>query len=601
MRSPILGSVLVLSAALAATIGAFLLVRGIGQRPPLDALPADARLLVEIPDPSKLAAALARTRLGDGGDAGIDLAAQLVEAALLRSGIIVSPTHDEIDRLLASEIRLALVPGSGRGGEQAPALIVRLGHGSGTVLAAAVRKLEASGGSDLVWGTREHAGSKYLVIRSGTGARPLFVAGTRGLLLATSSGSVMRRLLDTLDGRIEPLRSSPILRGMTERLGPGGLLRIYAPGLRFDARLLSRIVTGVDADGGGPSPTASVKRLTELLGASSVRGAAASVQMHHGMFHERLLLAMAPDGRGLPGRLFSEPPRTLSGASVLPDRFPFYLDLSIARPKEVYEHLPELLSDVSGLPRAEIRSRLDGFKQFLAIDLDEDLFSAIGTEVAIGFGQHSRFPRMARSRRLQNTPAVASLSLSRPAAIRALLDRLDGLARVSGVYETGGDGDIVSYGYDWLAPMRPAYRLMRGRLLVATSSDLLSSVLPESDPRRTLLDRPGAARLLARLPERSHLIVWADTARLIDLAGPGLLSRDGVLLPLPSALASRLTEAGADPDLPPTTAAGQLFPEGFLLEVISPVSPTLLGALAAAEWRLADLPADVEHETAERD
>ncbi len=583
MKSSAMLSVVTVIVLLAAALALAFLLRGAALRDPDEALPRDTQLVLRAPDVPRLARDLARAGLGmDAGGSGWGLLADLVERMLQRRRVSLSLGPADLERVLRSEAVVALAP-TGEADRADLALIVKAGLASERVVEA-VRSLLDTSGEPAVWGSREHRGRTIATRRVAGGAGSICVAGLKGVALLTTSGALMRRIIDTLDGRIEPLRSDPAYRAVRQRLDQRADLLIYASGgwLRPTIDLVVR----------GGEDRGPFTKVQGLLGLDSVRGAGLAVHMRRGLFEERLFIAMAPGGRGLLGEVFAAEPRAARAPRVLSPDSPYYAAFTVARLDTVYKKLPDILAGPEPAARKAIRDRLSGMEAFLGLDLKRDLFAALGGEIAVSFGAPSPYPRTAGGLALRDTPMAISISLKDPAAISKILTRIDGFARAAAAYHalTLGGQAMTVYAFDALAPLTPAYRLRGDQLVAATSPEMLLSALSAASRRAPASVQRDLGRLLNMLPGKAHLVFCGDTGRLIDLLPTGIGAGGPVAPALPETLPQRLKVLAAQGPLPPTAAAFRMGKAGLLVEWIAPVSPSLLGYLIMDGLRREGIP-----------
>jgi len=570
MRSPILVAVLLLGTLSVLVIGGVFLLRGVGQRSPADLLPADTMAMVESRDVPRLWRALARTRLGaeegEGWPSPID---ESIDMQLRQRGLPFGFDEIDLQRGVPGEAILALVPADGRRGDPERGdlvLLLRFGRGSERAIDAVGRaireRLAPLGG---VWGSREYHGREYETLGLADGRRSLAFAALHGVVAIAGSTRLMHRLIDTGEGAGPSLGADADYRFVRGHLDRRADLVAYAS---------STWITATFA----PQETEAIlsRRLARLMGIDAVRAAGLALDLRKGTFEERLFLAMTPGGRGLPGKLFDAPPRDNRDLHLLPGEFPFHLALTFSSLDAVYERLPVILGETTTQPSDAIRERMRGFEDFLAIDPERELLAGFGERATASFGSASLYPRGAANRLLQNVPMVLSIETRGDSRIAGALNRVDGLARMLGAYrkEAMPEGGAVTW-YDLpsLAPLRPAWRLARNSLVVATSPDLLD----EDDPgtaRSGAPVVPGAVeQALERLPRRAHAVFVGDSARILDLIGGNSA--------LPPSLAQRLETLAGATDLPPTAVAVTMTAEGLRIEAVSPVSPSLLVFLLA--------------------
>jgi hypothetical protein len=259
----------------------------------------------------------------------------------------------------------------------------------------------------------------------------------------------------------------------------------------------------------------------------------------------------------------------------VPGDFPYYAFFSFARLDAVYRKLPDLLAGAAGLDRQEVRARLSGLEDFLAIDLGRDLLGSLRGEALVGLGSWSAYPREGPSRALLDTPAVANFSLSGASAIKRILRRSDGLARAAGALRRDSlSGDsIVSYQIAALAPLEPSYRLKESQLLVATSPGLLEAGPRGEASKETFADRIDSTRILRALPGKAHVFFCGETSRLLDLVDA---PARGATATVPGSMLAALAAIEARAGLPPTAMAARVDQTGLVMDVVSPISPSFL-------------------------
>src|SRR5688572_7777790 len=204
MRPAIWIPVLLIAALAAAAAGVLLLPDSRGNSP-LDAFPDDMRL----------ARALDRTRLtlagadpGRGADIFLEGIAEIFHMA---GAGFVSPAP--LLQQATGAVAIGVVP-SGPSGRTELLMAIRTAHGADQD-PAGLRRAMASGG---VWSDRRHREHVYSVLRAEGEAAPVCVTRARGLLLVSTSGQLMRRALDALDGRSRSLRRDPAARVALQRL-----------------------------------------------------------------------------------------------------------------------------------------------------------------------------------------------------------------------------------------------------------------------------------------------------------------------------------------------------------------------------------------------
>ena len=559
MRSPLLAAILALSVVLAAAIAGFLLIRGVGQSSPLDCLPQETRLFFRAPDPTRLWRAVGRTSLGDPSSPARDFLGDLMARHLESHGLSQIPVATGNREWMAGESVLALIESEGSAGIE-PALIVATRHTGGQTLDQ-VRTLLTSAAPDpasAVPTPRRHRAREYLELRAVPTSPPVFLAAHKGVVILSSDGATMRRILETIDGKAEPLRSSPAYRAVMDTTARRADLSAYFSGAWLRQAIEARLGAGAG------------RRTARALGLRAVRSAGVAVNIRGQLFHETLRVSLEPGSSSLVAQLFDEAPRAPRPLKHLTPGFPYYMALSTSNLNAAYRTLPDLLAGASDPERTAIRERIRGAEEFMELDLGRDLFGAIGGEMAIGFGSASVYPRGASNRALYNTPGMASLSLRDRGAVTRIMGRIDGLARALDGYQTSlhGDQEMTSYEFTTLAPMRPSY-VFKGRYLIAaTSPDLFKT--PAQVPQEV-------ARCLDLLPRKIHLLLVADTSRLMDRVASPLSPEVWVMIPEP--LRSRLAGLALRRDLHPTAAAGRLKGGVMTVESVSPASAALLGAL----------------------
>jgi hypothetical protein len=541
-----------------AAAGGALIVRGTGRADALDAVPADVPLALQSSDPSRLARSLGRTPLSPEAQDPERSTRVLADglAAMFQTAGVALPAS-AVGLLERSEDDTVLaIAREGSGGRQALLLVARVGRSAPADHAALRRSFLPEMPEGAVWSERRHRAHTFSALRGPADASPLCLTASRGLLLVSTSGALMRRALDTLDGRSRSLRRDSAAREARERLPRRADLYVHLSG---DA--VREWMERHEAEFAG------LTRLSHLAGVTALRHAALSVQVRQGFFHERLFLALAPRGRGLPGALFEGPPR--AEPRHVPDdaRFAARVALSPADPSGAWRALPQtLLSSRASSPQDAFAGRLTGLEDFLDIDLGRELFGALGRDLRLAWGHAAPLPRTARGPFWQD-PWQITLALRNPDAARRVLRRTDGLARALGSRRADGpDGAaVVWYELPALAPLTPAYRL-QGRFLHLASSPRWLSAADAAEGDRAAVP-PGAAR---GLPGKAHLQFHISSRRLADIL-PAL--RNGPSWSAPWRDAVREMAAGN----PPLAAgAARMDASGLLLQWVSPVSAPVL-------------------------
>jgi hypothetical protein len=296
------------------------------------------------------------------------------------------------------------------------------------------------------------------------------------------------------------------------------------------------------------------------------------MQVRQGMFHERLFLALAPQGRGIPGAIFDGPPRAEPRHVPSDPRFAARVALALGDPSRAWDALPRSLltdgtTDSGGAPGEMIA----GIEEFLNIDLGRELFGAVGRQLRFGWGHASPLPRQAAGP-LWRDPWALSVGLRNPDAARLVLRRADGLARALGSHRigAGSSAGVVWYDIPSLAPLAPAYRLQGRFLHIASSPAWLPGAgeAPQEGPAGLA---PQAARLL---PPKAHVQFHLSSQFLAD-AIP--VRRSG--RPWGDSWRAALRQI-AGGNAPPAAGAGQMDSSGLLLQWVSPVSAPVLAWLA---------------------
>lgn len=401
MRSPILAAILLVSLILAFVIGMVFVLRSAGSSAPIDSLPRDTSFLVRAIDPPKLWRDLSRTRLTQrAGDETLDWLARLVSDALERRGLPLGISSSGIAQAMRLESLVALVPGDAEE-PHGLALVVDLGTATEAVpeIARSYVRTALGARGDGAWVLRSHHGREYLTLHLPGGPGGVSVAGLKGLGIVTTSGASLRRILDTLDGRADPLRSDPAYRTTRDHLGKRADLLAYVSGSWLRDQLEQRLEASKE------------QRLLKVLGLSSVRAVGLEIDLVQDQFKERLFVAMQRENRGLMAELFKDAPRAPGGYRSVPAGFPFYLSLTYTGLDTLYRKLPEIVSTATGEDRRTIHDRIAGFEEFMALDFGSELFAALGHDLVVGFGGASPLPRSAPNRVILNTPAVAAISL----------------------------------------------------------------------------------------------------------------------------------------------------------------------------------------------
>jgi len=562
MRSPLLAGILLVSIILAGVLGAFFLLRGVGATAPIDSLPADTSFLVRVGNPATLWRDLARLRSASADDEVMHALAQELTRRLAERGLPVPPPTADLLRVFDREVILAVVPGE----PNAPAglaLVADLGL-AGPEAEQRMRRIVQSSfpsESPSIWIARVHHGRDYLTLRPAGGGGGVSVAGLKGLGLVATNGATLRRLLDTIDGRAGPLRSSSAYRATRDRLGRRAGVLAWASGPWIVDRLE------------GSFTSARTRRALRLMGMGSVRGVGVEIDLERptpgvpGMFRERQFVAMRDERRGVTEQLLSGPARKPHLSRLVPAGLPFHLVLSCSGLDVLSARLPEIVSSATGADRAELRSRIAGAQEFMAMDLGSGLLAAMGDELVVGFGRASPYPRGPEETSALDMPVVGAIGVRNRASVSRVMTRLDGLARALSAYESiVRDGQaMTAYRLDALAPLTPAYRLGGGSLVAASSPELLATALNAAQRHGSQADQPEAERLLERLPDRSHALLVADTARLAAPVAARAL--------LPAALRFLVQPPGG---FPLTAATARMTSTGLQLDWISPLSPSLL-------------------------
>lgn len=570
MRSPFPVLLLISLIVFGLAVGVWLL-RGGDSTPLLSAAPETTQVLLHAPDMPRLWRALSGSALNPGGPAE---RLETVRSLLLASGAPALGSDSTMERLatlLAGEAALLLVPAprDAESGGLIPAILARIEPGGresplGRLMTPALAERGAR------WQFHVHYGMSYASLEVPEQPPSLWVGEERGIVAITTTQATMRDLLSTLHGEAPSLLRVPAFRRVRGRLGTDLDLMTYVTGDWLRSRIAS-----MGAAGEGPSGS----RTANLLGLRSVRGVGAAVRVQGDLFVERLFLALSAEHRGLPGELLQSEPTEIRSARALPAGFPFYAGLSFSSIEAAYERMPDLLAGAADADTREMRDRIVGLEKFLALDPRRDVLSALGTELTVGFGGPSPFPRGAPNRALLNAHAAISVAISNRSAVRRILERFDGLARAAGaIRSTGVDpAEITFYEFNILAPLAPSYRLTRRHLIVGTSPDLLRS--PAGGFEAALADSHQAQRLRRILPRKAHVFFSGETARLIDWLW---LDDEGDVAPL-GPWERRLSQAQRLADLPPTIATGRMGESGFLIECVSPVSPSLLALIATRD------------------
>ncbi|HET6372332.1 MAG TPA: hypothetical protein VFG76_03435 [Candidatus Polarisedimenticolia bacterium] len=558
-----------------------ILLHGEGIKRPVESLPGDTQLIVQAPDVPRLMRDLSRRVSRSGSpESGWNLLADIAEEALRASRVSLSPSSADLTRLLPGEAVLAFIPG-GRSQAPEPVLVVEVGSGSDRA-ASLARGYTASlpEGLQGTWTSRSHRGREYAVWRSSHEDAPVCLTGLRGLLLVTTSGSLMRRMLDTLDGREDSLASDPVFKTVMRRLDHSGDFIAYAAADWLRPRIEGFLAA---------HPLRRRVNTADWLGSASVRGAGLEIRVAPSRFEDRLFVAMTPGDRGLLGDLFANEPATVRPSSHVPAELPFYLSLSVSDPGAVYHKLPGMLGGASCGGARDLRQRLDGLEQMLALDLEKDVFGALGGEFRIGFGAAGPVQQMSLNPAALMASAVADISVRDRGKIAEILRRTDGLARLVGalrVEHQDRDG-ITHYEIPALAPMRPAYRLAKDHLLLGTDPALLERPHASEGEIHSYANREEIAALLKKLPGRAHLFFCTETTRLIE----SLLGAPQEIAPsrgIPEILTEYLEQTEGDDLAAPSGMVLRMGASGLLVETVSPFSPSLLAYLAMNAVRPAD-------------
>ncbi|HZI94000.1 MAG TPA: hypothetical protein VFE84_07130 [Patescibacteria group bacterium] len=568
MRSPLLAAILLTGLVTALALGLALSLRNHASIQPMDCLPRDTTLLLLAPEPPRLFGELSRASGTWGGTPdGADMLGDFFTRELQLHGIPAVASAREISRLAGGETLIATVPDGVE--DRAGTVMIFDLRQPGATMPAIIHQItrQALGAQgDEAWSTRSYHEHDYETFHLQGKQGGISAAQMKGLGIVTTSGALMRRILDTADGRAGSLRSDPAYHLTRDHLGKHGSLFAYASG-SWIAAAMNRHVK--------PGP---MHHALKLLGLDAVTGAGLALEVRKQLFHERLFVALRGDRRGLTGEMFDTVARTPRTSTLIPAGFPFYLSVSFSGLDTVYRKLPEILATATGEDRKVMRDRLEGLEQFMAMDVDRELFGALGNDLWIGFGGASRYPRSASNRTLLNTPAVAAISLNNPPAITRALGRFDGLARAMGAYHRSlrGGQPVTSYEFTQIAPLSPAYRIVGGHLVAATSAALLEQAMEAGRAHSSVADQPGLSSLLEQLPDRAHLFFFADTARLADLLRVSRQSMDPFGPPLGPPEADRADRTISVDRLPASAAAARLTTAGLTVEWISPLSPSLL-------------------------
>jgi hypothetical protein len=381
----------------------------------------------------------------------------------------------------------------------------------------------------------------------------------------------MRKILDTLDGGLDPLVSDLDYRNIRSRIDNGSPLQIYAAGSQL-RRSLDAILSLPDEG--------SAKNLAHLLGLDAMTAAGLSVDMAKGLFMERLFVAMQAEGRGLLGELFGTSPRRAKLSSLAPAEMPYSITLSLTSLDVVTRKLPAIVGGSSREKRRGVRDRLSGLEDFLALSLEKDIFATLGDNLVLSYDPPEPTEESGTNRSIKEfllgSRAVGSISVRRKEGLRDLLDRVDGLARALAVLDRSDQDDrsMTTYRFASLEPMAPTYNLADGHLLAATSPELLRRAIAASARKESLADQQEVRRLLRTLPDKVHLLFIADTQRLTR----SLRAQGGSLSSIiPWDLHGGNVSRGEN-------RAPELGRSGLLVESATPISPFLM-AFARLERR----------------
>ncbi|HKY34000.1 MAG TPA: hypothetical protein VJV23_15825, partial [Candidatus Polarisedimenticolia bacterium] len=380
MRPPLLLPLLLAAFLILLALGGFLLLKGAGQAEPIDALPSGTGIAVEADDLPRLWRALDRARGGPGrdGEGWWELLARSATAALARRGVPLEAPAEAMEALLEGAAAFGLVPPER--GEEGPADLVLAGRpprAASRTLAEARRTVEGllPGG---LWSERTHRGHRYGIVRPSGSSRPICLAAARGLVLVTTSGSAMRRVIDVLEARAGGLSASPAFRQAAGRISRRAPLRLYASGAWV--RGAARPARGAGAAWG------------RMAGLASVRFAALSLVPRPSGFRERLFVSLDDEGRGLSAALSGAPAAVRRAAQPGPaEPFPFRVTLSVSTLRDLYRALPSIASR-AGAP-GDLGEKLAGLERFLDLDVERDLLGALGGDLEIWFGGGPALPR----------------------------------------------------------------------------------------------------------------------------------------------------------------------------------------------------------------
>ncbi|MGH9867576.1 MAG: hypothetical protein ACREAA_05355 [Candidatus Polarisedimenticolia bacterium] len=559
MRPATLLSVLLIVLVLLAAAGGALLMRGTGSAEPLEALPADASIVIHTRSLPRLIESLGSSRLSEGSgddDGRWEMLAEALQPLLGMERLSASLTPDVMAWWLGGDVALAQVPG--RTDEPPAFVLVSSAPGSSERAAReAMRLLGSAGGEPEGWVPRTHRGVPYSLLRVGEGSGTVCVTAARGIVLITTSARAMRRVLDALDGRERSVARDPDWLIARNNLPRRADLYVHVSEKTLRAWLRAH------------AEDPSFTRLAALAGAGAARHAALALRIREGLFQESLFVVLSPEKRGLPGALFKGRPRAEAGAVPRDPRFTVNASIAWEDPSGAWREVPRTLAAENEKQLQDLEGRLGGLEDFLGLELQGDLLGSLGRDLRISVDAAGPFPRVAAPHSFRNLHWRATMELRRPDPIRRMLKRVDGLARVFATREAEGRDDraITWYRIPALAPMTPAYRLTRRTLDMASSPELLAS------PPAT---GPSARGSLRNLPERAHLFFRISTRYLAEL-GIGWNGR-----PLRQWPAPALLSLAEDEDLPLTVGAGRMETSGFLLEWVSPVS---MPGIAWAAWR----------------
>ena len=229
--------------------------------------------------------------------------------------------------------------------------------------------------------TEEYGGAKLNEV-SKDGKRGFAYAYANELLVVSNTADAVKRVLDVHTGKTPSLETNETFRRA----------RAAAPGVDgmfgfLDGNALTRIVDGVQAQGGDDEKLAAFRQLFHGLGAASVQSASFTSTFEDGRVVERFGL-VAPRREGVLATVASNPPTEGRLLALVPADARQAFDASVANAPQTFDQmfaLAQQLSAQAGKKGPE--AGLAEFTDKTGVDLRSEIVGAVGAEVcAAQFG-----------------------------------------------------------------------------------------------------------------------------------------------------------------------------------------------------------------------